>query len=114
MATVLVGVLLLVSAGIAVFILYKFRKSQDSQAGGELLGGQEVTLLSISRRRRESSCQLRASRRARWTPASQRWAATSLLGSSECREEISDKDFISSSSLPPSLSHLPITFTPLV
>ena len=34
-ATVLVGVLLLVSAGIAVFILYKFRKSQDNQAGGE-------------------------------------------------------------------------------
>ena len=42
-ATVLVGVLLLVSAGIAVFILYKFRKSQDSQAGGETLGGQEVS-----------------------------------------------------------------------
>ena len=37
-ATVLVGVLLLVSAGIAVFILYKFRKSQDNQARGERLG----------------------------------------------------------------------------
>ena len=32
MATVLVGVLLLVSAVIAIFILYRFRKSQDSQA----------------------------------------------------------------------------------
>ena len=42
-ATVLVGVLLLVSAGIAVFILYKFRKSQDNQAGGAL-AGTEVTL----------------------------------------------------------------------
>ena len=31
-ATVLVGVLLLVSAVIAIFILYRFRKSQDSQA----------------------------------------------------------------------------------
>ena len=79
MATVLVGVLLLVSAGIAVFILYKFRKSQDSQEGGETLGGQEVRfLLSICRRRRESSSQLRASRRVRWTPASRRWVATRL------------------------------------
>ena len=43
-ATVLVGVLLLVSAGIAVFILYKFRKSQDSQVGGEIPGGRGVTL----------------------------------------------------------------------
>ena len=42
-ATVLVGVLLLVSAGIAVFILYKFRKSQDNQAGGALTRT-EVTL----------------------------------------------------------------------
>ena len=31
-ATVLVGVLLLVSAVITIFILYRFRKSQDSQA----------------------------------------------------------------------------------
>ena len=31
MATVLVGVLLLVSAVIAVFVLYRFRKSQELQ-----------------------------------------------------------------------------------
>lgn len=30
-ATILVGVLLLVSAGIAVFVLYRFRKSQELQ-----------------------------------------------------------------------------------
>ena len=31
MATILVGVLLLVSAVIAVFVLYRFRKSQELQ-----------------------------------------------------------------------------------
>ena len=33
-ATILVGVLLLVSAAIAVFVLYRFRKSQELQVGG--------------------------------------------------------------------------------
>lgn len=33
-ATILVGVLLLVSAVIAVFVLYRFRKSQELQVGG--------------------------------------------------------------------------------
>ena len=44
MATVLVGLLLLVSAGIAVFILYKFRKSQDNQVGGESLAEYSFSL----------------------------------------------------------------------
>ena len=33
-ATILVGVLLLVSAVIALFVLYRFRKSQELQVGG--------------------------------------------------------------------------------